>query len=75
MISHSIVTFQILTCAQVPKGLPYTFNMYSGLPLPVVLFQEPLLAEICGAGFTKAPQSKVGPSRPQLLSLDGLPTS
>ncbi|KIM90611.1 hypothetical protein PILCRDRAFT_1874 [Piloderma croceum F 1598] len=41
-----------------PKGLSYTFNMYPGLPPPAVLFQEPLLVELYGAGFTKAPQSK-----------------
>ncbi|KAL4248499.1 ATP-dependent DNA ligase family protein [Abortiporus biennis] len=36
--------------------LPYTFNLYSQLPAPVVLFPTPVLAEVFGAGFTKPPQ-------------------
>ncbi|KAF7977593.1 hypothetical protein HWV62_3192 [Athelia sp. TMB] len=42
---------------RIPKGLPYTYNLYSGLPAPAVIFQEPLLAELFGAGFTKSPKS------------------
>ncbi|KZP21054.1 hypothetical protein FIBSPDRAFT_788707 [Athelia psychrophila] len=42
---------------KVPKGLPYTYDIYSGLSPPAVIFQEPLLAELYGAGFTKSPKS------------------
>lgn len=44
---------------QIPKGLPYTYDLYSGLPAPAVIFQEPLLGELFGAGFTKSPKCKV----------------
>lgn len=37
----------------------YTFTMYSGLSPPGVMLRVPLLAELFGAGFTKAPKCKV----------------
>ncbi|KAH7922581.1 DNA ligase/mRNA capping enzyme [Leucogyrophana mollusca] len=38
--------------------LAYTFAMLKSLPKPSVFVRHPLLVELCGAGFTKAPQSK-----------------
>lgn len=35
----------------------YTFNLFSGLPPPRLLLEEPLLVELFGAGFTKAPSA------------------
>ena len=40
--------------------LPFTFTMYKGLrPPPSSVLRTPLLAELFGAGFTKAPASNV----------------
>jgi len=33
--------------------------MFSGLQPPTVILRDPWLAELYGAGFTKAPKSKV----------------
>lgn len=44
--------------SQSNKELTYTFNMYSGLQAPKVLLRHPLLVEVYGAGFTKAPQCR-----------------
>ncbi|EIN06045.1 DNA ligase/mRNA capping enzyme, partial [Punctularia strigosozonata HHB-11173 SS5] len=38
--------------------LTYTLTMFSGLVKPNVLLRVPLLVELYGAGFTKAPSSK-----------------
>ncbi|KAG6888470.1 hypothetical protein C0995_008043 [Termitomyces sp. Mi166 len=38
--------------------LPYTFNLLQGLAPPMYILKEPLLAELFGAGFTKAPKSR-----------------
>ncbi|KDQ61659.1 hypothetical protein JAAARDRAFT_31124 [Jaapia argillacea MUCL 33604] len=40
------------------EGLPYTFKTLRGLAPPDVMLVEPLLADLYGAGFTKAPGSK-----------------
>ncbi|KAF8159724.1 hypothetical protein B0H34DRAFT_704613 [Crassisporium funariophilum] len=41
------------------SNLPYTFSVHKGLnPPPTVILRTPLLAEIFGAGFSKAPRSK-----------------
>ncbi|KAJ3484873.1 hypothetical protein NLI96_g5327 [Meripilus lineatus] len=42
----------------VSESLPYTYNMSSSLPPPAVLLCSPILAEVFGAGFTKALRSK-----------------
>ncbi|KAI0700149.1 hypothetical protein C8T65DRAFT_831678 [Cerioporus squamosus] len=39
---------------QAIEGLPYTFKLCPNLPPPMVLLHQPLLAELFGAGFTKA---------------------
>ena len=33
--------------------------MLQTLPRPTVFVRNPILVELCGAGFTKAPQSQV----------------
>ncbi|KAG1751674.1 DNA ligase/mRNA capping enzyme, partial [Suillus occidentalis] len=38
--------------------LCYTYNMLQTLPKPSVFVRNPILVELYGAGFTKAPQSK-----------------
>lgn len=38
--------------------LCYTYTMFQMLPKPSVFVRNPILVELCGAGFTKAPQSK-----------------
>lgn len=38
--------------------LCYTYTMFQTLPRPSVFVRNPILVELCGAGFTKAPQSK-----------------
>ncbi|KAF8892101.1 hypothetical protein BD779DRAFT_1510846 [Infundibulicybe gibba] len=38
--------------------LGYEFTIFPGLKPPSVLFREPLLGELLGAGFTKVPKSK-----------------
>ncbi|KAG1831225.1 DNA ligase/mRNA capping enzyme [Suillus variegatus] len=38
--------------------LCYTYTMSQTLPRPSVFVRNPILVELCGAGFTKAPQSK-----------------
>ncbi|KAI0955281.1 hypothetical protein AcW1_006907 [Taiwanofungus camphoratus] len=38
--------------------LSYTYNLFPGLVPPTVLLQQPILAEVFGANFTKAPHSK-----------------
>lgn len=44
---------------QQQNDLPYTFNVFPGIPPPTALLHNPMLAEVFGAGFTKAPRSKV----------------
>lgn len=44
---------------QNPAGLPYDFALNPGLARPSVMLPQPLLVEVFGAGFTKAPGSKV----------------
>jgi DNA ligase-4 len=39
--------------------ISYTYSMLETLPKPSVFVRNPILVELCGAGFTKAPQSKV----------------
>ncbi|CCM02607.1 uncharacterized protein FIBRA_04710 [Fibroporia radiculosa] len=39
-------------------GLSYTYNLFSGLKLPATMLTMPLLVEVFGGGFTKAPQCK-----------------
>ncbi|GBE86340.1 predicted protein [Sparassis crispa] len=39
-------------------GLSYKCNLFPGLPPSAVLLRQPVLAEVFGAGFTKAPQNK-----------------
>ncbi|CDO68359.1 hypothetical protein BN946_scf184815.g6 [Trametes cinnabarina] len=39
------------------SGLPYTFNLCPSVASPTVLLRLPILAELFGAGFTKAPRS------------------
>lgn len=40
--------------------LPFTVEVFSGLkPPPMVILQQPLLVNLYGAGFTKAPRSRV----------------
>ncbi|RDB20889.1 DNA ligase [Hypsizygus marmoreus] len=41
-----------------PRTLPYTFTLLPGLEPPRLLLHTPLLAELFGAGFTKAHQSQ-----------------
>ncbi|KAI1796725.1 hypothetical protein LXA43DRAFT_571479 [Ganoderma leucocontextum] len=41
------------------KGLPYTYTLSPNLSPPIVLVQQPFLAELFGAGFSKAPGSMV----------------
>ena len=42
------------------SDLPFTVEVFSGLkPPPTVILQRPLLVNLYGAGFTKAPQSRV----------------
>ncbi|KAG1746672.1 DNA ligase/mRNA capping enzyme [Suillus paluster] len=38
--------------------LSYTYAMFQTLPKPSVFVRNPILVELCGAGFTKALQSK-----------------
>ncbi|KAH7913070.1 DNA ligase/mRNA capping enzyme, partial [Hygrophoropsis aurantiaca] len=40
------------------KEMTYTFSMLQTLPKPAVFVCNPLLVELCGAGFTKALESK-----------------
>ncbi|KAI6125420.1 DNA ligase/mRNA capping enzyme [Pisolithus croceorrhizus] len=40
------------------SGLPYTYSMLQTLPKPSVFVANPILVELCGAGFTKSPQCK-----------------
>ncbi|KAI6112701.1 DNA ligase/mRNA capping enzyme [Pisolithus sp. B1] len=40
------------------SGLPYTHSMLQTLPKPSVFVANPILVELCGAGFTKSPQCK-----------------
>ncbi|KAI6044283.1 DNA ligase/mRNA capping enzyme [Pisolithus marmoratus] len=39
-------------------GLPYTYSMLQTLQKPSVFITNPILVELCGAGFTKSPQCK-----------------
>lgn len=41
------------------EDLSFTFDMIKGIGNPEVIFREPLLVELMGAGFTKAQGSKV----------------
>ena len=43
-----------------PYELPYSFTLASGLEPPSIMLATPRLAEIYGAGFSKAPGSKAG---------------
>lgn len=52
---HSVA----LSLLQDASDLSYTFNVNQGLARPSVMLKHPLLAEVYGAGFTKAPGSKV----------------
>ncbi|EIW79187.1 DNA ligase/mRNA capping enzyme [Coniophora puteana RWD-64-598 SS2] len=38
--------------------LEYSYSLLPGLPAPSAFVRQPLLAELCGAGFTKSSQSK-----------------
>lgn len=62
MLSLASEMFQKLknysTC-QHRGSLEYSYSMYPGLSPPAVMFRVPLLMELFGAGFTKAPKSKV----------------
>ncbi|OSX64101.1 hypothetical protein POSPLADRAFT_1088234, partial [Postia placenta MAD-698-R-SB12] len=40
------------------RSLSYQFNLFAGIPRPTTLLREPLLVEIFGAGFTKAPHNR-----------------
>ncbi|KAG8220912.1 DNA ligase/mRNA capping enzyme [Butyriboletus roseoflavus] len=40
--------------------LSYSYSILQTLPQPTVLLRTPILVELCGAGFTKSPSSKVG---------------
>ncbi|KAI0675996.1 hypothetical protein C8Q78DRAFT_1135769 [Trametes maxima] len=40
-------------------GLSYTYHLGPSVPPPAVFLREPLLAEVFGAGFTKAPGSLI----------------
>ncbi|KAI0080151.1 hypothetical protein K474DRAFT_1704941 [Panus rudis PR-1116 ss-1] len=56
-IRHSeSIKYEIKTTKM--KGLPYTFDMNPGIPAPEILLCKPLLGEVFGAGYTKAPRSK-----------------
>ncbi|KAL0953402.1 hypothetical protein HGRIS_004641 [Hohenbuehelia grisea] len=44
--------------ASVTSDLPYTFSVFGGLKHPRILLFQPLVAELFGAGFTKAPKAK-----------------
>jgi DNA ligase 4 len=39
--------------------LPYSFSLNPGLARPTVMLRQPILVEVFGGGFTKAPRSKV----------------
>lgn len=52
--------------------LPYNFNLLRGLQPPSWVLKTPLLAELFGAGFTKAPHSEVNPC--SLLLLNSIKT-
>jgi DNA ligase-4 len=41
------------------RALSYDFALLQGLHPPSLFLQTPLLAELFGAGFTKAPHSRV----------------
>ncbi|KAA1470337.1 hypothetical protein DENSPDRAFT_797606 [Dentipellis sp. KUC8613] len=43
-----------LTCL----NLPYTFTFFKGLSPPFIMLNKPVLADVFGAGFTKADNSK-----------------
>jgi len=44
--------------------LPFTFSILHGLSPPSVILRTPLVAELFGAGFTKAPHSRVSELMP-----------
>jgi DNA ligase-4 len=44
-------------------NLPFTLSVFKGLsPPPSVILRTPLVADLFGAGFTKAPHSRVSES-------------
>ncbi|TFY72020.1 hypothetical protein EVG20_g1000 [Dentipellis fragilis] len=40
------------------SSLPYTFTLFKGLSPPSIMLDKPVLADVFGAGFTKADNSK-----------------
>lgn len=54
-----MVLLTFLPPLQFSRSLSYQFNLFAGIPRPTILLREPLLVEIFGAGFTKAPHNKV----------------
>ncbi|RPD64481.1 hypothetical protein L226DRAFT_545021 [Lentinus tigrinus ALCF2SS1-7] len=52
--SMDAVPYSARVCKDVIEQLPYAFNLCPNLPQPAVLLQKPLLAELFGAGFSKA---------------------
>lgn len=50
------------------SNLPFTLSIFKGLsPPPSVILRTPLVAELFGAGFTKAPHSHV--SEPRIFTI------
>jgi len=51
------------------SNLPFALSIYKGLsPPPSVILRTPLVAELFGAGFTKAPHSHV--SEPHIFTIN-----
>ena len=53
------LAFRGLRPCQATSGLSYSLKLCPSLAPPVVLLRHPLLAELFGAGFTKAPGNLV----------------
>jgi hypothetical protein len=53
------LTQHFFSFIQLMPEMTYTFDLPPGLPRPSVLLQTPILAELFGAGFTKAPRCTV----------------
>lgn len=49
------------------SNLPFTLSIFKGLSSPSVILRTPLVAELFGAGFTKAPHSHV--SEPHIFAM------
>ncbi|KIJ55558.1 hypothetical protein M422DRAFT_240172 [Sphaerobolus stellatus SS14] len=57
-INLYIKTWDPVVYKEKMPSLPYRFHLPKGIPKPVIMFAQPLLSEMFGAGFSKDPGMK-----------------